>query len=160
MVHIARAGSDVSNSLAHIFVCIMTKDGALLGAPTMDLYSKSDEICEAVGYKKRPGRLWVYPTKLKWPGSMVKTPNDKDSRVVWCAIIPQQKAEEDQDVDLSLELLASWIKATGMPLKIAVYNDGRFFECERYDSKTQVFNKKLEKHLSDWDVEVFYPKFK
>ena len=160
MVRIARSGAKISDSLAHVFICIMTKSGVLLGPPTMEMYSNADEICEAVGHKKRPGKLWVYPTSMKWPANLTQTPNGKGSRVVWCAIIPQQNEMVDKDVDASLERLASWIKATGMPMKIAVYNDGCFFACDRYNGRALMFNEKLERYLNEWDVEVFYPNFK
>ena len=160
MVRIARPGSKIENSMAHVFICIMTKDGALPGAPTMEMWGKVNEIFDAVGYKKRPGKLWVYPTRMKWPAGLAKTPNGKDSRVVWCAIVPQQRAEEDKDIDASLELLASCIKATGMQMKIAAYNDGGFFECTSYNRQANKYNEKLNKYLGEWDVEVFYPSFK
>lgn len=159
MIRIARSGSSISDSLAQVFVCIMTHDGFLIGPPTMEVCSKTKEICQSVGYKKRPGKLWVYPTIMKWPESINPTPNGKSSRVVWCAIIPQQHEMTDKYIDMSLELLASWLKAISTPLKIAAYNDGCFFKCERYGGKALVFNEKLNHHLNGMDVEVFYPKF-
>lgn len=154
MIHVEQG--KMSESTAHVFVYILTEDGIMMGHVPDAMRQKADEIINAVAAAKRPGRLWVSPFQMNWPQGMNPTPNGQPSRNVWGVLIPQQKEKYSHELMLSLELLASWIKATNLPLRIAVYDDGRFYKHGDRLMAGNEYQNKLQHFLGEWDVAIYH----
>ena len=154
MIHVEQG--KMSESTAHVFVYILTEDGSMMAHVPDAMRQKAAEIIDMVAATKRPGRLWVYPFQMDWPKGMNPTPNGQPSRNVWGVLIPQQKEKYSYELMLSLELLASWIKATNLPLRIATYDDGRFYKHGDRQMAGNEYQNQLQHFLGEWDVAIYH----
>lgn len=152
---IQQTDGNMVDSMANVFVYILPVDGAFYSDIPLALHSKANEIVQSIGQKKRLGRLWIYPFKMKWPDGLQCTPNGEPSRTVWGALIPQQEKGYEYHVGQSLHLLKRWIAATGLPLRIAIMGNERYYQSGSRNCLSHILKREIEISLKDWDVEIY-----
>lgn len=152
----------MSSSTAHVFIRFFTPDGQSLREPHPrdTCYSLVSDIQSRINPNSIYGRLWIRPVKVPWPESMGDdTPNGLRERTVWAVAVPRGKAGSSYSVYTSFDILRQWLKSTGLPLRIAIVNDGSNGPYSYYsmlmDSDARATEALIKKYLDDWDVEVY-----
>lgn len=161
MIKIMPKKANMYSSTAHVFVKFFSIENKHFEERCVGEFSTLDSyVRRAVNVKDIPGRLWIRPAKVPWPKSMGEnTPNGAPDRTVWHALIPRNSVRHGYTVNESMKLLVQWLKQTGLPLRVAIMNDGieefsvpgiAVYDIDR-DDAVKVFKNYLE----PWDVEVY-----
>lgn len=161
------------DSTAHVFVWFCSIKNDRYGDPHGGDACRGlhRDIENSVAPRNAPGRLWIRPEKVRWPASMgSETPNGAAERTVWQVIIPRGAGNPygpSAAVLDSLELLDKWLKQTGFPLRVAVYNNGstEYGKNKRggsnyvpIDSDRRSTLRAIKQRIPKWDVEVYTQK--
>lgn len=150
------------DSTAHVFVRFFSPDGKTHREPSVRdaCFYLVREIQEKINPESIYGRLWIRPVKVPWPESMGNdTPNGLRERTVWVVAIPRGRQGTRYSVYDSLDLLHKWLKNTGLPLRIAIVNDGSKGLYSHYDmlmvDDARETDDLIKKYLDEWEVEIY-----
>lgn len=161
MIRIMPKRANMYDSTAHVFVKFFSIENRHFDEVHCGKFGGlKSSIKQAVNKKDIRGRLWIRPGKLSWPKSMGEnTPNGAPDRTVWHVMIPRGCCENQHATSISLQLLAQWLTQTGLPLRVAIYNDGLeekiYPNYISYDSELDKAVEVFRKYLDRWEVEVY-----